>query len=457
MVLRFLTVLTIITVLVGPDAGLLHAQTVPATPKPTVQELVHRGDVVAQVMEMRVLPTSTEFDISLFSVPSGKRMLGYAPPYVSKTIDYKELWRAYLTNDLKLPINVDDLSITESNDTTIESYAIALTLDNSPSMTRPRAVRMQRAVQHLLSSLDTNDLVSVVNFTGRTETQIALTNDHYKALATYAAVEGIDQRAGGTAVYDGIMASLEELAKTPASTDRALIVFTDGEDNTSAYRMEEVIARAKTLNVKIYAIVYGMTDRRPLDQLTRETGGKIRELTDADSFDKVFLGLYNSLRHTYTVTIKTQAPEEIESVLSAVTTVRTDQKETDIHTSGIVQMLPKQDVSIPSDVQTASALVVKMNVNFDDRAMISPRDVSALDSIATVLIQRADIDVEISNDLHGSSTNSDSAEMALLRTDAIREFLIKRGVAPSRVRSLGDSRLTPPLPDRNLALVFSKR
>jgi len=426
------------------------------TKKPTVQQLITTGEGAAQVLDMRLLPTKTEFDISLFNTGNGRRVLNYAPPYVSRYEDYRQLWKDYLLETLKLPVNLEDLEISEQNDTTKESYAIALTLDNSPSMMRPRALRMQSAVQHLLKVLDKRDQVSIVNFTGNVSTDVPLTADHDQALSTFSKIHGISGRSSGSAVYDGMMASLNQLASTPASSDRALIVFTDGEDNSSGADLEEVTARAKELNVKIYAIVYGLTDREPLDSLTRATGGKVRELVDADSFDKVFLGLYNSLRHTYTVSINNRTPESSENVLTAVTTVQSLSNE-DIHTPDVIQALPKRATSIPDDVQTKSSLVMKMTVDFDASNTISTDDGASLDSVATLLIQRPDVEVEISNLVQQPQHQSEDAEMALMRTEAVRNLLIKRGVTPSRIRSLGSSVSMPSSGNRNIVMVFSRR
>ncbi|CAN5544711.1 hypothetical protein BH10BAC6_BH10BAC6_15710 [soil metagenome] len=424
--------------------------------KSSVAELVRTGDVTAQVLDMRLLPTKTEFDISLFGALNGKRVLNYAPPYVSRYEDYKRLWKDYLTETLKLPVNMSELEISEQNDTTVDAYAIGLALDASPSMMRPRALKMQRAVKHLISVLDKRDLISVVNFSGRTSTPVPLTSDHQLALESYSNAASFNPRSGGSSVYDGIMASLEQLATTPASTDRALIVFSDGEDNSSSYELGQVATRARELNVKIHAIAYGLTNREPLDSLTSRTGGKVRELVDADSFDKVFLGLYNSLRHTYTISINNRTPEQSESVLTAVTTLRAP-VQADLHTRDILQLLPKNKASIPDEVQTKSALVMGMNVDFENETTIAANDVASLDSVATLMIQREDIEVEISNVSRPQGATGDGAEMALLHTEAVRELLVKRGVPTARVRSLGNSSTLTMPADRNMLFVFSMR
>jgi len=427
-----------------------------STKKLTVAELVLTGDATAQVLDMRLLPTKTEFDISLFGTTHGKRILNYAPPYVSRYEDYKRLWKDYLSETLKLPVNMSDLDISEQNDTTVDSYAIGLALDASPSMTRPRFLRMERAVKHLISVLDRRDQISVVNFAGRTTTTVPLTSDHLQALETYSNATSFNPRSGGSSVYDGIMASLEQLSTTPVSTDRALIVFSDGEDNSSSYELDQVAKRAQELNVKIHAIVYGLTNREPLDSLTRRTGGKVRELVDADSFDKVFLGLYNSLRHTYTISINNRAPDQSENVLTAVTTLRAP-VQADLHTRDILQLLPKHNASIPDEAQTQGALVMRMHVDFENGATITSSNAASLDSVATLLIQREDIEVEISNPSRQQGASIEDAEMALLRTEAVRELLVKRGVPTARVRSLGSSAPTAMPADRNILFVFSKR
>ena len=92
-----------------------------------------------------------------------------------------------------------------------------------------------------------------------------------------------EERELGTAFYDAIYYSIEEkLAKTEGGR-RALILFSDGEDNSSARHMMDAIEEAQTENALCFAVRYTeskhghLTARNKygtsvMDRIARETG-----------------------------------------------------------------------------------------------------------------------------------------------------------------------------------------
>ncbi len=92
-----------------------------------------------------------------------------------------------------------------------------------------------------------------------------------------------EDRELGTAFYDAIFYGIEEkLARTEGGR-RALILFSDGEDNSSAHHMMDAIEEAQTENVLCFAVRYTesrhghLTARNKygtsvMDRIARETG-----------------------------------------------------------------------------------------------------------------------------------------------------------------------------------------
>ena len=60
---------------------------------------------------------------------------------------------------------------------------------------------------------------------------------------------------GGTALYDAILTALNTVGKQPGR--RALVVFTDGEDQNSVATMKRVETRMETSDATIYTIGLG--------------------------------------------------------------------------------------------------------------------------------------------------------------------------------------------------------
>lgn len=132
-----------------------------------------------------------------------------------------------------------------------------------------------------------------------------------KGSRDFPELEPDDTRSGGSAVYDAIYGSVaEKLTKAP-NHRRALILFTDGEENSSAHDEIETIAEAQGADVLIYAIRYtevkkhhltaenrhGMTG---LKHITEQTGGRDFDALRED-LPQTFRQIGDELRSVYSV------------------------------------------------------------------------------------------------------------------------------------------------------------
>ena len=108
-----------------------------------------------------------------------------------------------------------------------------------------------------------------------------------------------EHRVLGTAFYDAIFYSSTQMMQNIERGRRALIIFSDGEDNSSAHHMMEAIEAAQANDVLLFTIRYtetrdGRLNARNkygisiMERIARETGG-------AD-FDGTGKGLLNGFR-----------------------------------------------------------------------------------------------------------------------------------------------------------------
>ena len=117
-----------------------------------------------------------------------------------------------------------------------------------------------------------------------------------KNIETFPIIGPRERRVLGTAFYDAIFYSSTQMMQATAERGRrALIVFSDGEDNSSAHNMMETIEAAQANDVLVFNIRYTeMRDGRlnarnkygisVMERIARETGG-----TDFDGFGKGLL------------------------------------------------------------------------------------------------------------------------------------------------------------------------
>ncbi len=91
------------------------------------------------------------------------------------------------------------------------------------------------------------------------------------------------QSGGGTALYDAIYYSVQQKLAGTTGRRRALILFTDGEENASAHDLLDAIGAAQDADTLVYAIRYTEGENRltpharqgiaALHHLSSETGG----------------------------------------------------------------------------------------------------------------------------------------------------------------------------------------
>ena len=124
-------------------------------------------------------------------------------------------------------------------------------------------------------------------------------------------------RVLGTAFYDALYYGAEKLASAENGR-RALIVFSDGEDNSSAHHMLEAMEAAQGENVVIFGIRYTeikkgrLTARNKygtqvMKRISRETGGVDFD-AEKDDLRQSFLEIGEQLRSTYEVAYHATKP-----------------------------------------------------------------------------------------------------------------------------------------------------
>jgi len=155
--------------------------------------------------------------------------------------------------------------------------SIGVIADYSQSM-QPDAAAMVSGIAELVRTLGSADEFFVLPFNDESSSasRILQTTDPGAVRRRFAET----LPAGGTALYDGLVAGLGGLGRT-SPEKRGLIVISDGGDNASRHTLDEVVALARRSNAVIYAAIIERTprDRRGEDvlrRLARDTGGLAR-------------------------------------------------------------------------------------------------------------------------------------------------------------------------------------
>ncbi len=176
--------------------------------------------------------------------------------------------------------------------------SVGIIFDISGSMKANNNINSARtAIIRFLQSANPDDEFFLLTFNTVTRLVKGFTNET-------AAIESeiaFRQPGGRTAVYDAVYRGLEEMKKAK-NEKKALILITDGEDNSSRYTSTEVKEFAKESDVQIYGIGeegqlgYG---RSEIQNIVAMTGGRAFFPQSFNELDYYIDLIHSELRNQY--------------------------------------------------------------------------------------------------------------------------------------------------------------
>src|SRR5690242_4168725 len=122
---------------------------------------------------------------------------------------------------------------------TVTPIALALVLDTSGSMAGKPLADAKAAMKSLAQSLGPTDQAAILTFNTAVTTAQPMTADK-GALST-----AIDRAVAGgdTAIFDAVAAAADVIAPMPPKTRRAIVLLTDGIDNSSRTTLAAATAK----------------------------------------------------------------------------------------------------------------------------------------------------------------------------------------------------------------------
>jgi VWFA-related protein len=185
---------------------------------------------------------------------------------------------------------------------------MVVTMDVSGSM-EDDMTEMRDAVKALLKSLRPQDRAVVAGF--NTSFFVVSTRD--------AAEEGrrraVDRLAawGGTALYDALVRSADMLQKRTGR--KAIIVFTDGDDQSSRTSADAAERRMESSDAVLYVIGQGHSAQTPslrarLERLARVSGGRAFFTEDITQLTRVFGEIVEDLANQYALWYSPDRPAD---------------------------------------------------------------------------------------------------------------------------------------------------
>jgi VWFA-related protein len=170
-------------------------------------------------------------------------------------------------------------------------------IDISGSMA-PSMPKLKTAVKEFLGDVPPQDQVTLLGFNDNIFTLTRKQTDPSER------VKAVDRLApwGSTALYDVILRGVEMLGRQTGR--KALIVFTDGEDQGSHATINDVERKLQSTDVTLYMIGQGRGVtmeplRRVMERLSTPTGGRALFTENVDELHTAFADLLDELSNQY--------------------------------------------------------------------------------------------------------------------------------------------------------------
>lgn len=184
--------------------------------------------------------------------------------------------------------------------------SIGILFDVSGSMSGDKIGKARKALERFINSSHPNDEYFLIAFNSRAQLLLDRTRDGEAVLQKLTLVSPRQN----TALYDACYLGIERVTRG-SHQKRALLIISDGQDNSSRYNFGEVRRLMKESDVVTYAVgimdagdagsQLGMQGQAFLDELTSVTGGKSFYPNTDIEMDEIFERIALELRHQYSV------------------------------------------------------------------------------------------------------------------------------------------------------------
>jgi Ca-activated chloride channel family protein len=181
---------------------------------------------------------------------------------------------------------------------------VVVLLDSSASV-RAHLLPIQKAANRFIGKLAPGDLARIGFFHDQVVFGPRFTDD----MAEHSAMINQMRPQRSTHLYDALVASFEKLE--PARDRKALLVFSDGDDQGSRTSMEDALEAARQADVSFYAVgIRGWSaaggthaNQDLLERIARLTGGRAffpeNEKHMQRAFDRIRAEIHNQYRMGY--------------------------------------------------------------------------------------------------------------------------------------------------------------
>lgn len=228
---------------------------------------------------------------------------------VTLTLTVTDYYGRYVSGLTKDAFTVSDegeeQEITFFSDTDAP-VSVGIVFDVSGSMSGEKIIKARKALERFINTSHPSDEYFLIAFNSRAQLLMDRTRDGEAVLNKLTLV----QPKNNTALYDAAYLGVERVTRG-THQKKAVLIISDGQDNSSRYNFKEVRRLLKESDVTIYSVgimdgrdagsMEGMQGQAFLDELSSVTGGKSFYPSTNVEMDEIFERIALELRHQYSI------------------------------------------------------------------------------------------------------------------------------------------------------------
>lgn len=327
-----------------------------------------------------------------------------------------------------VPRDVKTFTVREVTENDNDPVAIAIVMDNSGSMGDARARAVQAAVADFVSVKRPQDALALVRYdhTTAVESPVSANVDFIRGNLKQNGLEGY---GGGTAIHSGVATAIDHLnAQAAAGQRKAVIIFTDGQENSSTIGRDAMIAKALASNVVVCAVDFGEgINEGYMEGIARTTGGSYSHIYGTKEFRPMFEDVYRRIKNSYVIEYPVQGYGQ--------------------HDVKVRFCWGKDTVTATMryDNTPDVGAIALLNVTFDHgKATIDAESKSAIDNVIMLMKAFPSMTIEVRGHTDNSNNTTDpefNTKLSQRRAESVRDAIVKGGITASRisVKGYGDT------------------
>ena len=204
-------------------------------------------------------------------------------------------------NILQSPITVIPLGTAQA------PISVALVIDRSGSMSGQPISDAKTAASSFVDNMNPNDRAAVISFSTDVTVDQSFTSDKNALKNAIGSISA----GGNTAIYNAAFTALS-LLSAETNQRKAVILLTDGADNSSTITPDSVIRYANQLGIPIHTIGLGLSpgssEEQALIYLSQSTGGRYYYSPTSSQLTELYNLISVQLQAQYKISYTTSNP-----------------------------------------------------------------------------------------------------------------------------------------------------